>query len=212
MNLSPRLSRLLAILLLVLVIGAIYRLAVLPAWDRYANQRDDISNKENQLVRLGQIAAQAQGARRQLQSLESNPDLERLLLRAESPTLAAASLQEQLKEVVERHGGRLTSTQVIPPGSDASFQRVGLKVRMSVNSETAQRVFHELVDDRLNVATIHVSAIQAGDMHRLVLAALSMKHPMERTAQLCGLGHRKKTTVTRRQKSNQPLVDVILDP
>lgn len=48
-------------------------------------------------------------------------------------------------------------------------------------------------------------------MHRFVLTALSVKHPMERTAKLCRLRHRQKAAVPGHEKSNQPFVDVILD-
>ena len=147
MNLSPGLSRLVAIFLLVLVFGGIYRLVVVPTWTTLAEQREGIADREEQIRRLSAIAARSDSVKQSLDRVQARPELNDVMLDGTSPTLAAAALQERVKGIVEKHGGRLTSTQVLTPISQGSFQMVGINVRISADSATTQNVLYALEEN-----------------------------------------------------------------
>ena len=65
-------------------------------------------------------------------------------LTGDSETLVAAELQNLVRTIVERNGGRLESTQILPPVNEAAFRRVTLRVRMSVGVEGLFRILYDL--------------------------------------------------------------------
>lgn len=69
----------------------------------------------------------------------------RALLWPESnPGLAAGTLQQRLKQIVEQHGGTVSSLQALPPAADGPLTRVGLRLQYTLAPEALGRLLHDL--------------------------------------------------------------------
>ena len=137
-------SRVLALAVLAGLVLFALLAVVKPLSARYLDNRAAIAQLSEQIARLEGIASRTQAYRAELQRLRDDPRRERYLLGDDSPTLAAASLQERLKSVVEEHGGRLTSTQVMGADEDGGFAKVAIAARVSGDIEVLQRTLHAL--------------------------------------------------------------------
>ena len=143
-RLSPPQSRLLAIALLLLCTGVVVQLVALPAWRMYRNDRQAVEQQRDQIERFKRIAKRAPEIEQRLQELEEHRKRDQYVLTAESTILAAAALQERVKAIVEQSGGRLTSTQVPPAVAEGAYNKVTVKVRMSVTTPALQSILYEL--------------------------------------------------------------------
>lgn len=139
-------SRITALALLVLVVVALFRVVGWPRLQEYRENRANIAQSEDAIAKYSQIAGSYDALQAELSSLRADPELGQFMLPEDSDTLAAASLQERVKSIVEATGGSLTSTRVLQSEQEQGtrFQRVSVNVRMSVTVETLQRVLHEL--------------------------------------------------------------------
>ena len=80
--------------------------------------------------------------------------------------MAAAALQERVKSVVTRSGGKLSSTQVLPADSEQGFKRIVVNVRMAVSIDALQRVLYELENDLPYLLTDNVIVLSRGARKR----------------------------------------------
>ena len=142
--LSPAAGRIIALALLAAAIALPYRLIVAPLQDGYQELTDEAASRREVLDRYRRLADSREELRRRLESLRDNPAAQTGFLTGESETLVAAELQNLVRSVVERSGGRLESTQVLPPVTEGAFRRVTLRVRMSANIDGLSRVLYDL--------------------------------------------------------------------
>jgi len=143
-RLSPPQSRLLAIALLLLCMGVVVQLIAWPAWRMYRNDRQAVEQQRDQIERFKRIAKRAPEIKQRLQELEERRKRDQYVLTEGSTILAAAALQERVKAIVEQSGGRLTSTQVPPAVAEGAYNKVTVKVRMSVTTPALQSILYEL--------------------------------------------------------------------
>jgi len=137
-------SRALAVALLALVVVLVAQAAVLPAWRAYQRNEAAIEQHREHIARFRRAAADVDQLQARLEALQSQRQSARYTLSGESPTLAAAALQERVKAVVEGRGGELISTRVLPAQNEGGFSRVTVNVRMAVTVEVLQQVLYEL--------------------------------------------------------------------
>lgn len=143
-RLSPPQSRLLAIALLLLCTGVVVQLVAWPAWRMYRDDRQAVEQQRDQIERFKRIAKRAPEIKQRLQELEERRKRDQYVLTEGSTILAAAALQERVKAIVEQSGGRLTSTQVPPAVAEGAYNKVTVKVRMSVTTPALQSILYEL--------------------------------------------------------------------
>ena len=146
-RLFPWLHTLLAWLLLVLVLSAVGSGLVWPAWAQRIEHKQQqelllrrIHNYQKQLARRPALEAE-------LTKLEYTTATNRQLLDQPTAALAAAELQRQVRSLVERHGGRLQSSSVLPPQGqkmEAAFQRISLTLRLREDLSQLSRSLYEL--------------------------------------------------------------------
>lgn len=113
-------------------------------WGRYQLYQEKQTELTEQLVRYQRLVAQRPVLTQQLQAARQQQTVQQAYLTKKAPALAAADLQEFLRQTAEASGGRLISVQGLPPLPEAGFTRVGLKVHISGGIETLQRVIHRL--------------------------------------------------------------------
>ena len=122
MNLSPAQSRAAALMLLLAVLAAAVAFGVSPLWRTYSANREAIDEHRTLIERFSRLADEHTSLEAQRRALEHTAPVDRFLIDAASATLAAAQLQESLKEIVENSGGRLTSTQVLGAQPQGGFR------------------------------------------------------------------------------------------
>ena len=141
---SPGFSKVLAVALLALLVTALWRFGLMPLWEGFALDRESVAQTRSAIDRYRSLSAQTESFQRQLAAIEAHDGVNRALLDASSPTLAAAALQQRIKSTVERHGGSLVSSQVLEPQPSGAFNRVRVNVRVTLSVVQLQQVLFEL--------------------------------------------------------------------
>lgn len=141
---TPLTSRLAAVALLVFVVASVAGFVVWPVVQTYLADRDELGDIIFRSERFRRLSTQVEPLEAELARLNADRSLTASLFNSPSGTLAAAELQTRLKRVIERSGGRLTSTQVLAPELASGFERVAVSARLSLSGSALQRVLHEL--------------------------------------------------------------------
>lgn len=147
-QLSPPMSRIVAVGLLLLLIASIYSLMIAPIWGMYATNRDSIAQQQELLQRYQRLAANAKDLSEQLAVLRRRPVSGEGYLQGDNETLVSAQLQSRIRNVAQTSGGKLTSTQVLAGIDDNGFRRIGVRVTMTADITDLQRMLHTLEGDR----------------------------------------------------------------
>ena len=114
----------------------------------YQSYRTVIEQNQERLQRLTGILASEQALETELQEVKKDKAMAAYYIDKPSPTLAATDLQQQIKTIVETHGGELQSTQILPTSQESGLTRVAIRVQMNGDSEVLQKVLHALESSR----------------------------------------------------------------
>lgn len=151
-RISPRLSRLLALAILVFVLVVPYVAIVRPYLDALAANRDAISEQAALRDRyVGLAAGDAASDTGAADAGDESSDEgggESAYLEGASEALVAADLQNRVKTVVQDNGGVLNSTQILETTSESGFRRLAVRVRMSAGMDAIYKVLYELETQR----------------------------------------------------------------
>jgi general secretion pathway protein M len=142
--LSPLARRIIAIALLVAAIALPWRLVLLPLQETFSEYDEAVTSRQEMLDRYQRLADSRAALRARLEELQQEPASQEGYLTGESETLVAAELQNLVRTTVERNGGRLESTQILPPVPEGEFRRVTLRVRMSADTDGLFRILYDL--------------------------------------------------------------------
>jgi len=142
--LPPLVSRLAALGLLAGVVLAVAAFGVLPVMDRIRTTDQALEDDRALIGELQQRVAGRGAYGGQLDALKGRIAESGLYVRADTEPLAAAAVQERLKDAVGRHGGELRSVQSLPSEQEGALTKVGLRVVMTGQLEPAVRVLYEL--------------------------------------------------------------------
>lgn len=146
---TPRLSRLLALALLVVVIAVPYLAVVRPYLETLAANRETIREQAALRDRYLGLAANDAALDERLADLGDETDGgESAYLEGASEALVAADLQNRVKTVVQDNGGVLNSTQILDPTSESGFRRLTVRVRMSASTEALYKILYDFEAQR----------------------------------------------------------------
>lgn len=138
-------GRLLALAILLLPLALLVRLGIAPIWQAYQAGGDRIEEARDQLSRYQKIGAQADVWREHESKIRDTSQLAPYLIDAPNSALAAASVQQRLKDVAGTHDGRILSTRVIKNSDvEGPFERVAVNARLQLTLEGLQALVHEL--------------------------------------------------------------------
>jgi len=143
-GLPPVVSRALALALLagVLLLAAVF--GVMPMLERMRDADESLAFNRDIYVRLSQSVRDRATHGERIEALKARIDASGAYLRADTEPLAAAALQERLKQAVGRHGGELRSVQGLPSQPEEGMTRIGLRVVMTGSLGPIFQVLHEL--------------------------------------------------------------------
>jgi hypothetical protein len=128
---SPRKSRVFAVALLAAVLVLLF-LLVEPLWMRYLENEAEIATLSDRLSRYQRVSSQREALQSGLEKMLLGYQTEGYLLKSGTEGLAVAELQSTVRDMVDRAGGRLISTQVV---SSRQGDNQGVKVRVKTEAD-----------------------------------------------------------------------------
>ncbi len=141
---SPLSHRLLAVLILIgLLLGgyAGFHFVWLAYYEHY---QTFIVDQKNWLRRYQQAEAERPFLEQALIQLKQSNELVRFYLPNNPFNLAAADLQQRVQQLVQRHGGVLSSSQVLPPEEREPATRVALRVQFTAGVDNLHAILQAI--------------------------------------------------------------------
>jgi general secretion pathway protein M len=148
MTLSKHQSRYAALLLLLLGILLVAWLLSYPLVSLYSSQVAIIQQKENRVARDRQLVESQELLRQELEQLKSRNPGAAYYVAGETPALASARMQQYLKQIVERNGGELISTQILPKKESQGVDSTSLKVHLTADLNASWQILYALESGR----------------------------------------------------------------
>jgi general secretion pathway protein M len=141
---TPLVSRLSAVLLLVTAILAAYTLLVEPMVIGYTETGKQIEEMRDQLARFERAAASRPALTKQMKDFEAQQQSRGYLLSGTTDALAAASLQDEVHDLIIASGGTLDSVEPMPGVEEHGLMRITLRVQMTGTSDALFEVLYAL--------------------------------------------------------------------
>ena len=141
---TPWISRLAALLLLVLAIGAAYVFLVEPVVVGYSETDRKIDDVRDQLSHFQRLAAMRPALAREVEQSAAKQTSQGYYLSGGTDALAAAGLQDRVNAVIEATGGALRSIQPMPGIDEQGFRRITLRVQMTATHEALFETLYAL--------------------------------------------------------------------
>jgi len=142
--LSPLISRLLALALLVLVLIVAWLLIIEPERAAFAEQDTRIERANQLLARYERIIGEEAGLRAEIERLRQSDGSPDPFLKGESSQIIAAELQNQIQNMVSGEPGDIRSIQVLPETLEDGFEKIGLRVTLTAAVPAMQKVFYDI--------------------------------------------------------------------
>ena len=136
--------RLLALLILLLVIGAVAAVTVVPLWSANRYYEEAIASMEDRLEKLQRASAMSAGLQAQYDQLKRWQLGDEHYLSSGSSALAGAELQRIIKRIAESNNAELVSTQILPVSQEDAFTQVTLKARMRATLTSMTQIFYAI--------------------------------------------------------------------
>ncbi|HUN46506.1 MAG TPA: type II secretion system protein GspM [Stellaceae bacterium] len=140
----PLARRGLALAILLVLVGAVYAVAVQPLIDDYRDTTQSIEQMSALLQRYQRVAANLAPLQAQLASVQQRQGAKDGFFAGANDTLVAAQLQGKLRTAVEAARGELKSTQVLPTEDDGKMRRITVRGQMASTLGAVQRVIYEI--------------------------------------------------------------------
>jgi len=130
---------------LVLIVIAFTAGVLAPAWNEYERNTERVLKFRDQIDRYAQLGRQQSQLQRQIKRLkQQSKNNKRQFVEGAAPALAAAALQQRLRDLMERNGGRLISTQTLNVKDNEAFPMVSVKAHISAPIEAIRDLLYSL--------------------------------------------------------------------
>jgi general secretion pathway protein M len=143
-TLSPPLSRLVAISLLLVALFLGYAALIAPPLEAWREARGAIADAQGALPRMADAQESLTARRQMLADLQRRQRAAEGLLQGDSETLIAAQLQNRIKTLVGAAQGEVTSMQVLQTRNDGGFRKIAVRGQVLVGLPGLQKIFYEL--------------------------------------------------------------------
>jgi general secretion pathway protein M len=141
---SAPLRKFLAIALLVVVVFLAWELVIRPVVGEFAEYERTVAQNSELIDRYRAVAAERAPLEKERDRLKQEIESRSGLLAGTNPALIGAGLQDQIKNVVSAHGGKLQSAQILTPASEKELTRVSVRVVMSSELAALQKIIYDL--------------------------------------------------------------------
>lgn len=141
---TPWISRLAALLLLIVAIAGAYLFILEPIIVGYGETDRRIEEVREQLSRYQRLAAARPALERQMQQVATDRTSDGYYLSGGTDALVAAELQDRVNVLVEAKGGSLRSIQPMAGIDEQGFRRITLRVQMTATIEALFETLYAL--------------------------------------------------------------------
>ncbi len=143
-RLTPKSSRWLALVLLVLTIGLVYFLTINPLFKRYKANTATIDQLNSRLTRYQQLVNRRASLEQQIAGINKNQQTKKYYLKNKTESLAAAELQSRISKLVSTSGGTMISTQPLNTMASGLLPRIRVRVRINADIEALRKIVYSL--------------------------------------------------------------------
>ena len=143
-QLPRRSQRILALVILIGLLGLTYLVFVMPLVIMAQGYDEEIDRLDHHLASFRQVIAEGETAKQRLRQVSLAEKRNGYYLESDRPALAAAELQRRLKQIVEKHGGSIISSQVLGEREGEELHRVMLRVNMRMGLPAFERILYAL--------------------------------------------------------------------
>ncbi len=143
-NMSPTISRMLAVVLTLSTLIVLWSATAQPAANRFQVVRETARTLHTRLNRYQALAESKDRLQDQLHELEEADLDAQQLLDGESPSLAAASLQEMVKKVIGQSGGLQKSAQILKVKKVGNYQKVAVRLNLSTSADNFNQLVYQI--------------------------------------------------------------------
>jgi type II secretory pathway component PulM len=140
--LSPRLQRILAIGILLLILVLAFNLLAWPLWTSWSEHAERIDMLKRQAAVMEALAAAAPRYEAAAKKLAANPDAKLLTYAAPQATLAVAQLQSQLSQLITSASAVVASSQVLPEARVRSLTKISVQTMVEGEVKAVMKALH----------------------------------------------------------------------
>lgn len=115
----------------------------LPLWLAHRHYSDALEDIDRRLARYERLAAARPALQKKLEAVRAVGS-RKYFLKASASSLAAAEIQERVRQHVESNGGRLISVQVAQPKEDGRFRQVTVTVQANANIYATRKILQAI--------------------------------------------------------------------
>ena len=137
-------SRLLALAILLAAVALVGVIFVYPLAAYYAQAADAVDAKRHELVRYQSLAARLPDLTLQLSEIQDDSASSDYYVDGATAALASAEMQGQLKQLAQRSGGEVISSQIMPSEDGLAEPRAGLRAHIKLDTQSLVRVLHAI--------------------------------------------------------------------
>jgi general secretion pathway protein M len=141
---SAPLRKVVAIVLSLVTVFFAWEVVVGPVAGEFAEYEQNVAQYSELITRYRAVAAQRVPLEKERDRLKQEIESRSGLLAGTNPALVGAGLQDQIKNVVSTHGGKLQSAQILAPASEKELTRVSVRVVMSSEVPALQKILYDL--------------------------------------------------------------------
>jgi len=142
-RLSPPLSRLAALTLLLMLCWAAGTLLVAPLLELIDRDRESAAHSRMLLARYRQLEASLPALRRRLEVLRSSTGA-KAFLPDTAPGLGAAEMQGVVQKLVSSAGATLRSSRTLPHTLEEGFSRLGVELELIASAAALAALLHAM--------------------------------------------------------------------
>jgi general secretion pathway protein M len=142
--LAPWQRRAMALVLLLALVLLVGMIVVAPIVDAFASAAEQRTELSELLLRLRAAAREGPALQARVVELDRMQQQRADLFEGGNATLATASLQGEVKRIVESAGGQLRSLLPLPGVPDQQFQRLSVRVEFAADTAKLSRILYDI--------------------------------------------------------------------
>jgi hypothetical protein len=140
----PILRRALALAILAAIPLVLWLAVIGPIWDSFGDGGDTEVRSLKLIASLRQTAAQRPALETEIKALEARGKALPGYISGNTTALAAATVQSEVKRIVESRGGQVRSTQDLAPTRDHGVEKIGVRFDMTISLEALPAIVYEI--------------------------------------------------------------------
>ena len=154
-------GRLLALLLLLVVLGAVYLVVAAPLIELYSSRAAVLENRRMLVPRLKSAADELPDLRARIAELRATAGARKVTLEGGSDAIASANLQSHIEELAASVGVTIGSTESLPVEVRGGYRAIGLRYTLSGPYETLVKLLAKLeaATPPLVIENLHIHGV-----------------------------------------------------